>query len=157
MPIDREAVQKVIDLLSESSAGELEIEDGESTIRVVRGAGTVAPAQPEPVEAEDTGVITEAPVSVEPDPGATEPEQQLEYVTAGLVGLFHRGRQPDEEPIVEEGDEVAAGQVVATIEALRNVTDVVASCDGTVEEFLVADGAPVQYGDRLFSIRPQEE
>lgn len=150
MSIDREAVQRVIDLLAETGAAEIEIEDGDMTVRVVRGSAGVTAADPEQIE------VTESdgtPVPTEPADPVAETEEQVEYVTAGLVGLFHRGRAPDEQPMAQVGEEVEEGQVIATIEALRKLTDVVAPCDGVIEEFLVADGEAVQYGDRLFGVR----
>jgi acetyl-CoA carboxylase biotin carboxyl carrier protein len=157
MAIDRDAVQQVIDLLTGSQAAELEVEDGDTTIRVLR-----RPAAPEPAPAAEAPEPTvevgeqEAPGPVEVAEVPEEPVGELEYVTAGLVGLFHRGSAPDDEPIVSEGDEVASGQVIGTIEALRKLTDVVAPCDGVIEEILVEDGESVQFGDRLFAIRVEE-
>jgi acetyl-CoA carboxylase biotin carboxyl carrier protein len=155
MAIDRDAVQRVIDLLAASPAAEIEIEDGETIIRVLR-----RPTPPEPV-AEPGKPTIEAtdehgPGPVEAAEIPEEPAAKPEYVTAGLVGLFHHGSAPDDEPMVSEGDEVNAGQVIGTIEALRKLTDVVAPCDGIIEEVLVEDGGPVQFGDRLFAVRPNE-
>jgi len=161
MAIDRDAVQRVIDLLAASSAAEIEIEDGDGLIRVLRSpvAPEVAPAA-EPQEPRARATVE---VGEEPAPGPVEvaeiprqPAPDLEYVTAGLVGLFHHGSTPDDQPIVSEGDEVSSGQVIGTIEALRKLTDVVAPCDGVIEEVLVDDGESVQFGDRLFAIRPEE-
>lgn len=156
MPIDREAIERVIGLLAEANAGEIEIEDGETTIRVVRSIGTAAPGEPRSVEVDDADEQMQTPVATEPVAPVVEEDRRLEYVTAGLVGLFHRGGGPDDEPIVEIGDEVSEGQVVATIEALRKVTDVVAPCDGVIDQFFAEDGDAVHYGDRLFAVRPQE-
>lgn len=157
MPIDREAVERVIGLLADSDAAEIEIEDGDLFVRVARGeACPEPPAAPEPVPAEEVMQTVEPPLATEPAPASEIDGPALEYVTAGLVGLFHRGGEPDGDPMVEVGDEVREGQVVASIEALRKFTDVVSNCGGTVEEFFVEDGEVVQYGDRLFAIRPEE-
>ena len=154
MAIDRDAVQRVIDLLAGSRAAEIEIEDGETTVRVVRRALAAAPAaeslRPAAEVAEEHGP---GPLEAAETPHERAPE--FTYVTAGLVGLFHHGRTPEDEPIVNLGDEVFAGQVIATIEALRKLTDVVAPCDGVIEEILVDDGESVQFGDRLFAIAPE--
>lgn len=152
MAIDRDAVQRVIDLLSASQAAEIEIEDDESAIRVLRRPVVPAPAvQPagDMAEARDENGAE----ALEEAEFALEPAEDVEYVAAGLVGLFHHGRTPDDPPIVSVGDEVSAGQVIGTIEALRKLTDVVAPCDGVVEDVLVDDGEAVQFGDRLFAIR----
>lgn len=158
MAIDRDAVQRVIDLLTGSQAAEIEVEDGETGIRVLR-APTPAPepeAVAEPRESSVELAEEHGPGPLEAEEIPEEPAGRVEYVTAGLVGLFHHGRSPDDEPMVAEGDEVAAGQVIGTIEALRKLTDVIAPVDGVIEELLVADGESVQFGDRLFAIRVEE-
>jgi len=146
MQIDREAVQRVIGLLGEGEAGEIEVRDGELRVRVRRSAIVAAPASsapPAPAGAEGAAAAGHAAAAREP---------ALEHVTAGLVGLFHHGRAPDDEPMVSVGDRVSRGQVIGTIEALRKLTDVVAPVDGVIAQVLVDDGEPVQYGDRLFAI-----
>jgi len=156
MAIDRDAVQRVIDLLAASQAAEIEIEDEDTMIRVARGPAAPAPPSAEEQEAAVAATEEPGPGPVEVSEIPEEPAVDFEYVTAGLVGLFHRGRAPDDEPIVSEGDEVVAGQVIGTIEALRKLTDVVAPCEGVVEEIVAEDGESVQFGDRLFAIRPEE-
>ncbi|MGD9495282.1 MAG: acetyl-CoA carboxylase biotin carboxyl carrier protein subunit [Armatimonadota bacterium] len=153
MQIDREAVRRVIELLEQSNAGEIEVQTGEQAVRVRR---TTLPAAP---EAGGAGAGAQGAAAAGAGAGrahARVAEPPVEYVTAGLVGLFHHGRAPGDEPLVSVGDEVGRGQVIGTIEALRKLTDVVAPCDGVIVEVLVDDGEAVQYGDRLFAIRPEE-
>ena len=157
MAIDRDAVQRVIDLLTQSQAAEVEIEDGDTTIRVLRQPAAPAPLAAAELQEPATEVEEqEGPGPVEVAEIPEEPEGDLEYVTAGLVGLFHHGSAPDDQPMVTEGDEVTAGQVIGTIEALRKLTDVVAPSDGVIEEVLIDDGESVQFGDKLFAIRTKE-
>ena len=153
MTIDRDAVRRVIDLLAASQAGEIEVEDPERLIRVKRRdtAPVAAPVSAEAAPAADG----EAPAPEPAEPVAAGPQESLQYVKAGLVGLFHHGRGPDDQPIVAEGYSVSKGQVIGTIEALRKLTDVVAPCDGEIAQVLVDDGEPVQYGDELFAIREE--
>ncbi len=157
MAIDRDAVERIIDLLADSQAAEIEIEDGETIIRVLRQ--TAAPAAAPAAEPQEPAVEVgeeQGPGPVEVAEIPEEPGGEVEYVTAGLVGLFHHGSAPDDQPIIAEGDEVTAGQVIGTIEALRKLTDVIAPADGIIEEILVADGESVQFGDKLFAIRTKE-
>jgi len=74
-------------------------------------------------------------------------------VTAGLVGIFHL---PAPEKRLSAGDPVQNGQVLGRIESMRLLTDCLANADGVVSEVLVQDGQPVEYGQPLFGIRPQE-
>ncbi len=152
MAIDRDAVQRVIDLLSASQAAEIEVEDDGGAIRVLRRPVSPAPVALDAATAGESAEERGAGL-FEAGQVALEPADDLEYVTAGLVGLFHHGRGPEDPPIVAVGDEVSAGQVIGTIEALRKLTDVVAPKAGVIEDVLVDDGESVQYGDRLFAIR----
>lgn len=147
MKLDRDAVRRVIGLLKQSAAEELAIQDGETYVRAKRtGGGTAAPAE--------AGPETEAEPGAEPV--VVQPEPHLHTVKAGLVGLFHRGRGPDTEPLVAVGDRVTEGQVIGTIEALRKLTDVVCDAEGELVEVLQEDGQPVEYGQPLFSLRLEE-
>ena len=151
MAIDRDAVQRVIDLLGASQAAEIEIEEGDDSIRVLRSMSVAAPvaaAEVAEVAAEEHG-----PGPLEAEEIAEQPAGGTVLVSAGLVGFFHRGRGPEEPPIVSVGDKVSSGQVIGTIEALRKLTDVVAPVAGVVDEVLVDDGESVQFGDKLFAIR----
>ncbi len=150
MPLDRDVVRRVLDLLAQSSVGEIEIADGDVSVRAQRRPITTAPVPTAagPVLEEGAAAPTEAVVE-----RSAVAEGPVEYVTAGLVGLFHHGRVHDSAPLVSVGDQVTRGQVIGTIEALRKLTDVVATCTGVIVEVLVDDGEPVQYGDRLFAIR----
>ncbi len=147
MKLDRDAVRRVIGLLKQSAAEELALQDGDTYVRARRpGHGTAAPAE--------AGAGTEAEPGAEPV--VIQSQARLHTVKAGLVGLFHRGKGPDTEPLVEVGDRVSEGQVIGTIEALRKLTDVVCDADGELVEVLQEDGQPVEYGQPLFSLRVEE-
>ncbi len=153
MAIDRDAVQRVIDLLGASQAAEIEIEEGEDSIRVLRSVGMAAPAATGVAEVAESAAEEHGPGPLEAEEIAEQPAGGTVLVSAGLVGFFHRGRGPEEPPIVSVGDKVSSGQVIGTIEALRKLTDVVAPVAGVVDEVLVDDGESVQFGDKLFAIR----
>jgi biotin carboxyl carrier protein len=147
--LDRDAVRRVIGLLKQSSAEELAIQHGDTFVRARRQA-TPAPGTASPLQPDAT------PWGPGADPAAAPAHSHLHTVRAGVVGLFHRGKGPDSEPLVEVGDRVTSGQVIAAIEALRRLTDVVCDVDGELVEVLPEDGQPVEYGQALFSIRVQE-
>ncbi|MCD6361838.1 MAG: biotin/lipoyl-binding protein [Armatimonadetes bacterium] len=149
MSLDRAAVRRAIDLLKQSGATELEIAEDGRSVRV-RRAGAPADATALELSAE-IEPAAEPLVAAEPEP---EPDS---HILARMVGLFHRGRGPDAEPLVEVGDTVTEGQVVATIEALRKLTDVTSPVEGVIAEVLVEDGEPVEYGQKLFAVRAAEE
>ena len=160
MPLDREAVQRVVDLLKDSTAQELEVDDGEVSVRVRRAGMVVAPAVMAAPEAD--AALAQPAFEVEPLADRDAPEDgsddaPVSYIVARMVGLFHWGAGPDAEPLVVVGAQVSKDQVVATIEALRKLTEVTSPFDGEIVETLVDDGEPVQYGQKLFAVRGGDE
>lgn len=155
MPLDRDAVRRAIDLLKQSSAAELEIAEADRSVRVMRSVAAPAADAPPAPEAEEEAV----PVVEAVEEGVAEPGEPPEhrFIEARMVGLFHRGRGPEGEPLVKVGDRVTQGQPVATIEALRKLTEVRSPVDGEVDEVLVEDGQPVQYGQKLFAVNVAAE
>lgn len=156
MSLDREAVQRVVDLLKDSTAQELEVDDGEVSVRVRR---TVAAAAPVAIAAPETDAAlaqpTLAPEALAGGDADADPldDAPVSYIMAKKVGLFHWGAGPDAEPLVTVGTQVSADQVVATVEALRKLTEVTSPFDGEIVETLVDDGESVQYGQKLFAVR----
>jgi len=142
--MNRERILKLNEILKASCAGELEVREGDTRIRIRR----MPPAPSEPPCAFTAGDGAAPPADVDPLTDAT-------IVTAHIVGLFHRGSAPGGAPLVEVGDQVDQGQCIGTIEALRNVTEVSCPIDGTVVGVLAEDGAPVQFGDPLLAVRPK--
>ncbi len=143
--MNRERILKLNEMLKASCAGELEVREGDTRIRIRRMPP--APSEP-PCSVASAGDGAGPPAEVDPLVDAT-------IVTAHIVGLFHRGTAPGGAPLVEPGDVVSEGQCLGTIEALRNFTEVSCPVDGTVVGVLVEDGAPVQFGDPLLAIRPK--
>jgi len=148
LQMDRERIKQLIDMLNSSSAAELEVREGDLRIRLRKREGTQQPAE----------TASRIPDTAEESRSEVSAEESLEdatIVTAHLVGLFHRGSGPSAEPLAQVGDDVAQGQSIGTIEALRNFTEVTSPVDGTVVCIIAEDGAPVQFGDPLLAIRPK--
>lgn len=139
MALDRERVLQLLEILKSSSAAELSVTEGETTIRLTRA---LAPA-----------VSLEAAAAA-PAAGAPPAEAEEVTVKARVVGLFYRGKDPGQEPLVNVGDAVKQGQRLGIIEVLRKPTDVNSPVNGTISAVRSEDGAGVQYGDPLFTIKP---
>lgn len=146
MKLDLEQLRELIRLLDEANLTEIEVEQDDDRIRVRRdpaavvgavGAQSVAPQVP-----------SEAPTASEASPA----DENGVYVTSPFVGTFYRSPSPDADAFVEVGDEVAAGQVLCIVEAMKLMNEIEAETAGTVVEVLVENGKPVEYGDRLFRI-----
>lgn len=96
----------------------------------------------------------QAPSPQSEQPLASAPEDTREYICAPLVGTFYRAAQPGGKPFVEVGDYVEPGAQVAIVEAMKLMNPVEADRSGRVMEFVVPDGAAVEYGQPLIAIVP---
>ncbi len=148
--MDRERIEQLIEILNDSAAAELEVRNGGQRIKLRRqgsadGGGSVA------VE----GAVDAAGGVTGSEDGRENGAEDATVVTARLVGLFHRGNSPGDEPLADVGDKVSDGQKIGTIEALRNFTEVTSPVAGVVVEVIAEDGQAVQYGDGLLVIRPE--
>ena len=143
---------EALDRLAATGFHEVDLRVGGARIRVSRGPSASpvfqAPAFP---SAEPAGAVPPPPETAAPD---SDGESDLEPVTAPMVGTFYRRSRPEAEPFVTVGDRVKKGQVLCIIEAMKLMNSIEAETDGEVVEILAEDAAPVQFGDRLFLIRP---
>ncbi|WP_018938913.1 MULTISPECIES: acetyl-CoA carboxylase biotin carboxyl carrier protein [unclassified Thioalkalivibrio] len=150
--MDIRKVKKLIDLLDESGIHEIEIHEGEESVRITRSAiGTPMAAAPAPLP--PAAPAAAAPPTAAPA-GATEaaPEMDGHRVTAPMVGTFYRAPSPGSKPFVEVGQTVEAGETLCIIEAMKMLNPIEADQGGTIRDILVENGNPVEYGQPLFII-----
>ena len=144
--MDLSKIKKLVELLEQSALTELEITEGDNTIRLLRQPA-VAPA-PSPV----------AP-SPQVAPAAAPPAENHaaagHIVKSPLVGTFFNAASPEDPPYVKVGAKVAAGDTLCLIEAMKTFNQVEADSAGVVAEILKSNGAPVEYGESLFVIAPE--
>ena len=145
--MDIRKVKKLIELLEESGISEIEISEGEESVRISRYpkpgtvTATVAPAAaPAPAPA--------APVAAEP----VAPPVRGQQVTAPMVGTFYSGAAPGAKPFVEIGTEVNPGDTLCVIEAMKMMNQIESEFAGRVVSILVENGSPVEFGQPLFVI-----
>jgi len=143
--MDIERIREIIELSKASRAAEIAVETAAGKIRVRRF--------PRGVEAPPTGEEPQAR-GVVGAPHEVRPEGTL--VKSPYVGVFRRGLRAGERPLAEVGQEVKPGQLVAVIETLNVPNEVAAPCAGSVKEFLVEEGVPVQYGEALMVLSPRK-
>ena len=137
-PVDRDLVHTLAALLQETGLTEIEYAVGDRRIRVVRGA-PVAPV---------SLAVTTTPVA----PAAVAPAAAREIagaVKAPMVGTAYLQPQPDAAPFIKVGDSVREGQTLLIIEAMKVMNQIPSPRSGRVARILVADGAPVEYGQPL--------
>jgi len=148
--MDIRKVKKLIELLKESGIAEIEIKEGEESVRITQQLQASAPvaqmhAAPPvaavPAEPSRGSVAEEAPKAIE---GHT--------VNAPMVGTFYRASSPDAKSFVDVGQEVSAGDTLCIIEAMKMMNQIEADRAGVVSAILVENGEPVEYGEPLFVI-----
>jgi acetyl-CoA carboxylase biotin carboxyl carrier protein len=148
--MDIRKVKKLIELLEESGISEIEISEGEESVRISRypKTGTVtttaapaAPAAPVPAAAA-AAAPAEAPAA----------PVQGQQVTAPMVGTFYSGPAPGAKPFVEIGTEVKPGDTLCVIEAMKMMNQIESEFAGRVVSVLVENGNPVEFGQPLFVI-----
>lgn len=137
MKVNLDQLRELIQLLEESNLTEIEVEQDDDRIRLRRESTPVAGV---------VGVGPSAPAE------AAAPEPEGTYVTSPFVGTFYRAPSPDDNAFVEVGDQIAPGQVLCIVEAMKLMNEIEAEIAGEVVEILVESGKPVEYGDRLFRI-----
>ena len=148
--MDIRKVKKLIELLQESGISELEITEGDDSVRIRRypAAGVSAPAPPAPVAVEAPAPATVAAASapvVETSPGGHQ-------VTAPMVGTFYDAPAPGAKPFVQIGSLVGEGDVLCIIEAMKMMNQIEADVSGTVVSILIENGEPVEFDQPLFII-----
>jgi len=150
--MDLRKIKKLIELLEESGLAELEIHEGEESVRLTR-PGPAAPAQaaPAPAAAPVEPAQAPPPGGAEADDEEALPDGQL--VRSPMVGTFYGAPNPDAEPFVTEGQTVQRGETLCLIEAMKMFNQIESEYTGTVAAVLVESGQPVEFDQPLFVIR----
>ena len=151
--MDIRKVKKLIELLDESGIAEIEITEGEESVRISRYAAG-APMAAAPVAA--AAVAAPAPTAPAPTPAAaTAPEVSEEdgfEVTAPMVGTFYAASSPGAAPYIQVGDRVNEGDTLCIIEAMKMMNQIEADVSGIVKSIRIQNGEPVEFGQVLFVI-----
>ena len=161
--MDLAYVKKLLKLLSESDADEIEIEEEGKRIRVAKhpaAAQTVnLPAGPVPLTGTvmmpagtPTGVAVPA-AGVAPTAAEPPPAQNLHEIRSPIVGTFYRAPAPDAAPFVQQGSPVEPGTVLCIVEAMKLMNEIESDVTGTIVKVLVENGQPVEYDQPLFLVQ----
>ncbi len=146
--MDIRKVKKLIELLEESGISELEISEGEESVRISRhprvGVSVGTPMMAAPLAA--------APATPATAAGEHKPRSNDATVTSPMVGTYYSASAPGAKPFVEIGSEVKAGQVLCIIEAMKMMNQIESDKAGRVTAILAKNGEPVEFGQPLFII-----
>jgi len=153
--MDIRKVKKLIELLEESDVAEIEIHEGEESVRISRASTAVVAPMAAPVAAAAAPVAAPAPAAVPaaaPAAPAAEPEVQGHAVRSPMVGTFYSAPSPEASAFVREGDTVSAGQTLCIIEAMKILNQIESDKAGKITKILVENGQPVEFDQPLFII-----
>ncbi len=154
--MDIRKVKKLIELLEESDIGEIEIKEGEESVRISRGNQAQTSINPQHTAAPMAApVAATAPpaAATTPEAATTHPASDTGHTTKSpMVGTFYRAPNPDSPPFVEVGTQVKAGDVICIIEAMKMMNQIEADKTGVIDAILAEDGEPVEFDQPLVSI-----
>jgi acetyl-CoA carboxylase biotin carboxyl carrier protein len=147
--MDIRKVKKLIELLDESGIAEIEITEGEESVRISRYSQN-APAAPVAAPIAVAAPVAAAPAEAEP--AAPDPEDDGFLITAPMVGTFYAASSPGAAPYVQVGDRVNEGDTLCIIEAMKMMNQIESDVSGVVKSIRVQNGEPVEYGQTLIVI-----
>ncbi|MBB3169516.1 acetyl-CoA carboxylase biotin carboxyl carrier protein [Simiduia aestuariiviva] len=151
--MDIRKIKKLIELLEESDIGEIEIKEGEESVRISRGSShqPMMPMQYSMQAPAAAPAVAPAPAA----PVADAPKAEVSNghaVKSPMVGTFYRSPSPSSDPFIEVGKHVKPGDVICIIEAMKMMNQIEADKAGIIEAILVEDGEPVEFDQPLVTI-----
>ncbi len=146
--MDIRKIKKLIDLIQESDIAEIEIHEGEESVRISRNSSAAPVMMAAPVAAA-TPTITEPET---PATSSTPVNNTANAVKSPMVGTFYRSSSPESSAFVEVGQTVSAGDVICIIEAMKMFNQIESDRSGTVKAILVENGHPVEFDEPLIII-----
>jgi acetyl-CoA carboxylase biotin carboxyl carrier protein len=153
-------IKQLLDMVREHELSEFELERNDFKIRVRKNTSGQWTATMPPVSHVNYAPVMAAPLAAPPvvpaAPVLTPAQEDTDFavVKSPIVGTFYRAPEPGAKPFADVGDTVKKGQVLCIIEAMKLMNEINSDVDGEVVKVYVENGQPVQYGERLFAIRP---
>jgi acetyl-CoA carboxylase biotin carboxyl carrier protein len=141
--MDLRKIKKLIEMLQESDLNEIEVKEGEESVRINRKKGDVEIPQQ---------IVAPQVQSKEIVEKVEEPEENLSFIQSPMVGTFYRSPAPGKPPFVEIGQRVKKGDTVCIIEAMKMMNQVKSEFDGKIVDIKVENGQPVEFNESLVSI-----
>ena len=152
--MDLRKIKKLIEMLQESDLNEIEVKEGEESVRINRKKESVIHAST-PISVGQNLNQSSAPL---PQTDNSEIEngqaaEDLNHITSPMVGTFYRASAPGEDPFVEIGNVVKVGQTICILEAMKLMNEIESEFNAEIVEILVENGTPVEFGQVLMRVR----
>ena len=151
--MDVRKIKKIMELVESHEIAEIEISEGDQSIRVTRLTATPGhPAALPPAPVQAPAPASPPPVAERPDPAPADAGSGGHEIASPMVGTFYSGPAPGAKPFVDLGSRVEVGDTLCIVEAMKMMNPIEADVDGTVVSILAENGAPVEFGQVLFLI-----
>ncbi|MBZ0104711.1 MAG: acetyl-CoA carboxylase biotin carboxyl carrier protein [Sulfuricella denitrificans] len=150
--MDLRKLKKLIDLVEDSGIAELEITEGEEKVRISRYGQAPQMMQYAPQPQMMSAPTQQVTIPSAPAAAAEPAQPEGHIVKSPMVGTFYRASSPEAKSFVEVGQNVAAGDTLCIIEAMKLLNEIEADQSGIIKAILIENGQPVEYGEPLFII-----
>ena len=145
--MDIRKIKKLIEMLQASDLREIEVKEGEESVRIARG-GISLPTEEYVISNQATQAVKTTTEKIHIDDSNTSGN----HIKSPIVGTFYRKPAPDKPPFVEVGDHVEKGQVVCIVEAMKMMNEIKSDFSGTIKSINVEDGTPVEFDQNLITV-----
>ena len=145
--MDIRKIKKLIEMLQASDLREIEVKEGEESVRIARG-GVSSPTEEYVISNRATQAVKTTTEKIHIDDSNTSGN----HIKSPIVGTFYRKPAPDKPPFVEVGDHVEKGQVVCIVEAMKMMNEIKSDFSGTIKSINVEDGTPVEFDQNLITV-----
>ena len=145
--MDIRKIKKLIEMLQASDLREIEVKEGEESVRIARG-GIVSPTEEYVISNQATQAVKTTTEKIHIDDSNTSGN----HIKSPIVGTFYRKPAPDKPPFVEVGDHIEKGQVVCIVEAMKMMNEIKSDFSGTIKSINVEDGTPVEFDQNLITV-----
>ena len=142
--MDIRKIKKLIEMLQESDLSEIEIQEGEESVRISRGSMKSIEVQSVPIESDKADILSANNDTAKINSGSS--------IKSPIVGTFYRKPAPDKPPFIDIGSHVNAGDVVCIVEAMKMMNEIKSEFTGQVTAINVEDGSPVEFDQSLIVI-----
>ena len=145
--MDLRKIKKLMELLEESGLSEIEVKEGEESIKLSRASR---------IHPQENVATPQASSNLDKDEAKDVSKKDIpdgDVITSPMVGTFYRSASPDSKPFVEKGQKINKGETLCILEAMKMMNQVSAETGGTIIDILVDDAEPVEFGQPLFIIK----
>jgi acetyl-CoA carboxylase biotin carboxyl carrier protein len=147
--MDIRKVKKLIEMLENSNLEEIEIKEGEESVRLVKSNGSMHGIQPQSIVLPQEA---KSEVSVKTEESPEPATKESNSISSPMVGTFYASSSPGAKPFISVGDVVSEGDVVCIVEAMKMMNEIKSEYSGTVLSINVENAEPVEYGQSLFEL-----